>query len=114
MPLVHGPWYVLRQINGLLRGTLSGLRQHNDKAEIQAIKQASGHLQWTIPGRSSFGVTVHVGHQGLHRLLQDPHDLPEDQGDGLMGGDTRATSWKSWTSLLVQHIAAHRAGWRER
>ena len=64
------------------RGTLSGLRQHNDKAEIQAIKQALD-ISVDYPGEVIVWSDSACATSGLHRLLQDPHDLPEDQGDGL-------------------------------
>ena len=108
-----GAWAVVcpQADQWVARGTLSGLRQHNDKAEIQAIKQALD-ISMDYPGEVIIWSDSACGTSGLHRLLQDPHDLPEDQGDGLwveIQGLLRGRAGK----LLVQHIAAHRAGWRE-
>jgi hypothetical protein len=76
MPLVHGPWYVLRQINGLL-GVL-----FQDFVNIMTRQKSRPSSRrwtspWTIPGRSSFGVTVHVGHQGYIVFFKIPMIYPK-------------------------------------
>ena len=50
----------------VIRGTLSGPRQHNNKAEVHAIKNALD-ISFDYRGRSSFGVTAPT----LHRDYSD-------------------------------------------
>ena len=108
-----GAWSVVcpQADRWVARGTLSGLRQHNDKAEVHAIKNALDisfdfHGDVIIWSDSAFATS------GLHRLLQDPHDSPEDPGDGLWMDIQGLVSGRAG-ALYVQHIAAHRDGWKE-
>ena len=72
--------------------------------------------RWTFPLTSPENVIIWsdsaFATSGLHRLLQDPHDLPEDPGDGLWMDIQGLVSGRAG-ALYVQHIAAHRAGWKE-
>ena len=108
-----GAWSVVcpQADRWVARGTLSGLRQHNDKAEVHAIKHALD-ISIDFPGDVIIWSDSAFATSGLHRLLQDPHDLPEDPGDGLWMDIQGLVSGRAG-ALYVQHIAAHRAGWKE-
>ena len=108
-----GAWSVVcpQADQWVARGTLSGLRQNNDKAEVIAIKQALD-ISFDFPGEVIIWSDSAFATSGLHRLLADPHDSPEDHGDGLWVDIQGLVSGRAG-ALLVQHIAAHRAAWRE-
>eukprot|EP00435_Cladocopium_sp_Y103_P067258 s191_g29.t1 len=95
----------------VVRGTLSGLHQHNDVAEVKAIKEA---LEWTAGFHGEVTVWSDSAYatSGLVRLLGDCLDLPDDLGDGLWCEIQELVRCRSAT-IYVQHIAAHRMEYQE-
>lgn len=53
-----------------------------------------------------------LGSWEVHRLLLDPEDIPEDDGEGLWVEIQSPVRHRSG-SVVVQHVAAHRASWAE-
>eukprot|EP00435_Cladocopium_sp_Y103_P044499 s111_g12.t1 len=108
-----GAWAVVcPQSDGwVVRGTLSGIHQHNDCAELQAIKEA---LEWSMGfhGETTLWSDSAYAASGLVRLLGDIHDLPEDLGDGLWV-EIQALVKQHTAVLQIQHIAAHRSEFLE-
>eukprot|EP00435_Cladocopium_sp_Y103_P019223 s3975_g4.t1 len=90
----------------VVRGTLTGLLQHNDIAELKAIKEA---LEWTAGFRGEVTLWSDSSYaaSGLVRLLGNSSDLPEDLGGGLWVEIQELVNQRT-AMLRVQHVAAHR------
>ena len=66
----------------VIRGKLSGPRQHNDKAEVHAIKNALD-ISFDYPGEIVIWSDSAYATSGLLRLLQGGEDIPDDAGEDL-------------------------------
>ena len=88
------------------RGTLAGLRQTNDRAELRAIKAAM-EITYDCKGLVVIWSDSAYAASGLNRLLLHPHDLPADLGDGLWLEVQSALQGRAG-ELRVHHVAAHR------
>jgi ribonuclease HI len=71
-----GAWAVVcpQADRWVIRGTLSALRQHNDKTEVQAIKNALD-ISFDYPGEVVIWSDSSCATSGLFRLLQDGEDI---------------------------------------
>ena len=104
-----GAWAVVApQVEGwVARGTLHGLCQHNDAAELQAIAEALD-LSHQVPGEVTIWCDSAYAAGGVHRLLMDPLDCPDEVDSGLWTHIQNLLQHRAGT-LMVQHIAAHRS-----
>lgn len=112
--LALGSWAVVcvQQDQWVARGTLSGLGQTNDKAELQAVRMALD-LTTHFDGEVVIWSDSAYATSGLHRLLQNIEDAPEDHGDGMRVEIQSLVRFYTYGRLLVQHIASHRCSWKE-
>eukprot|EP00435_Cladocopium_sp_Y103_P075839 s140_g66.t1 len=102
-----GAWAVVPQLDcWIARGTLSGLHQNNDAAELQAIREAL-EIAVGFPGEITIWSDSSYAATGLHRLLENVADLPDDSGDGTWI-EIQALVRQCVHPVRVQHIAAHR------
>ena len=95
----------------VVRGTLSGLRQSNDAAELKAVIAAL-EISFDCPGMVVIWSDSAYVTTGLCRLLQHHSDLPADPGDGLWHEVQSALQGRAG-ELRVHHVAAHRNSWQQ-
>ena len=107
----HGQWYVLNKDEWIARGTLTGHRQHNDQAELEAIRVALD-ISVPFPGEVCIWSDSAYASTGLHRILVNDQDIPEDQGDGRWTAIQALVRMRNGPTA-VQHISAHREAWSE-
>ena len=81
--LTLGAWAVIcaQQDTWVARGTLTGSRQHNDQAELEAIRAALD-VAVSFPGEVCIWSDSAYASTGLRRLILNDQDIPEDLGDG--------------------------------
>ena len=108
-----GSWAVVcaQQDKWIARGTLAGVRQSVDRAELAALRCA---LDATLgyAGELTFWIDSSFVAEGFHRILLCIDDVPKDHGDG---------SWIEIQNLVkmhvgklqIQHISSHRTCWQE-
>ena len=91
----------------MVKGTLTGLTQHCDRAELRGIIAA---IEWglaldkplTIWSDSSYAT------DGLHRLLHDCQDVPDSSND-LDWRELQCLIISAQIPIFVQHIPGHSA-----
>ena len=92
--------------DGLIaRGVCGGLHQSSDLGELSAIVVA---LEWIIdrPGHFTIWSDSAYASSGLHRLLQDLHDLPSDSYQQEWCR-MQAALGAVGSRVAIQHVAAH-------
>ena len=104
-----GAWAVVSPQTGdwVSRGTVSGLRQNNDLAELFAVAEALD-LSFQFPREVTIWCDSSYAAEGLHRLLMDHNDCPDDD-EPLLWTHIQNLLLHRPGSLRVQHIAAHRS-----
>eukprot|EP00435_Cladocopium_sp_Y103_P074716 s200_g50.t1 len=103
-----GAWAIVSATHDRLvaKGTLGGVRQTSDRAELTAIKIAIDYAIVNAGLTTLWSDNAYVV-EGVQRLLDNPMDLPRDQHKDLWEQIQNSLHGQG-ERISVQHVAAHR------